>query len=136
MDNPATTIDVATRWRPLTQAETPVAWTLLDDAWSILQVRLPTIDARLTADTVDANLVRMTLANMVIRVLRNIDGKTSESIEDYSYTVNQLVAAGYLFVSADELNMLDPVGVSGSAFTIRPYGTPDTSVSSVWDVVP
>lgn len=132
MPNPATVPDVEFRWRPLSADESAVAATLLDDAWSILQVRLPTLAARLAADPieVDDNLVRMTLANMVIRVLRNVDGKTQESIEDYSYSINQSVAAGYLYVSDDELSVLTPTATSSAAFTINPYFA--TASSDMW----
>lgn len=132
MSNPASITDVIDRWRPLTDDEIPVAETLLGDAWSILKRRLTTLETRLAAVPVevDENLVRMTLANMVIRVLRNVDGKTQESIEDYSYTVSQAVAAGYLYVSSDELADLTPTLSAGSAFTINPYF--NTDYASSW----
>ncbi len=130
MSNPATIADVIDRWRPLTDIEDTVANTLLDDAWSKLQVRLPTLAARLTAEEIDSNLVVMTLANMVIRVLRNVDGKVQESIEDYSYSVNQAVAAGYLYISDEELADLAVTPGSGRAFTITPYF--NTAAAPLW----
>lgn len=110
MANPATTADVAARWRSLTADEEIVAGTLLDDAWAVLLARRPTLEADITAGTVsEANAVRI-LAAMVIRVMKNPDGKRSETIDDYSYTRDELVSSGLLYVSADELADLTPNG--------------------------
>ena len=132
MANPATVADIETRWRPLSAEEIVVAATLLDDAWSILQNRSTTIVTRLAATPVgvDINLVKMVLTAMVLRVLRNPEGKTQESIEDYSYSVNDRVAAGWLYVSADELTQLAPTASSNTAFTITPYYLPDPLTSA------
>lgn len=135
MTVPATPQHVVARWRPLTPAEETITYALLADAWLIVQSRFPTIQDRLDAvpPTVDVEAVRMVLASMVLRVLRNPDGKTQESIEDYSYTVNSAVASGQLYVTDDEFRLLAVSSTGGTAFTIRPYGEPGyTSYSSTW----
>ena len=110
MPNPATPTDVENRWRSLTVDETAVAYTLLDDAWAILVARRPTLEADITAGTVsEANVVRI-LANMVLRVMKNPEGKRSEQIDDYSYTRDTALSAGELYVTADELADLTPDG--------------------------
>lgn len=122
--NPATIADIEARWRPLSAPEQTVAATLLDDAWLILIQRLPSIPERIDNGTLNPELVISVLCAMVLRVLRNPEGKRQESIDDYSYMRDNAVAAGMLYVSDDELGLLDPSGASAVAFTIRPYGEP------------
>lgn len=136
MPNPATIADVAARWRPLRPAETGVAQTLLNDAWVLLQRHDPTIPTRLgtVPPTLDAQLVVMVLCAMVLRVLKNPDGKTQESIEGtYSYTRNDAGSSGELLVTLDEQQLLaaPSIGRDSDAFTIRPYYEP-TVVEEVW----
>lgn len=114
MPNPATTTDVENRWRPLTAAEVNVVDTLLGDAWSILTARRPTLEADITAGTVsEANVVRI-LANMVLRVMKNPEGKRSETIDDYSYTRDNALSAGELHVTDAELADITPEGFKRS----------------------
>lgn len=126
MANPATVTDIANRWRPLSANETTVASTLLADAWTLLTATDLTIDTRLSVvpPTLAPALVIPVLASMVLRVLKNPDGKAQESIEDYSYTRDRAIAGGALYVAADELARLTTTADSG-AFTIRQYGAPD-----------
>jgi len=107
MPNPVTTSDLSDRLgRSLTTTEETTAAALLTDAWSVLMARDPSIDARLGASSLDENLVRVVVAAMVLRVLRNPDGKRQEAIDDYSWTRDTTVAAGSLYVSDDELTLL------------------------------
>ncbi len=108
MVNPATPADLAARWRPLNTAEAAIAQTLLDDAYAILLARLPTLEARMSAvpPTVSAELVVGVICSMVLRVLRNPDGKRQESIDDYSWTRDNAVSAGLLYASEDELRLM------------------------------
>jgi len=107
MSNPVTTTDLAARLgRALTADETTQANALLADAWAILTARDATIDTRLTASTLDAGLVVAVVCAMVLRVLRNPDGKRQEAIDDYSWTRDTSIAAGSLYVSDDELALL------------------------------
>jgi hypothetical protein len=106
MSNPVTPSDVANRWRPLTDDETLLAYSLLDDAWSLLKGRDATIDARTTAGTLDVGLLRMVETAMVLRVMKNPDGKKQEAIDDYSWTRDNAVSAGLLYVTDEELALL------------------------------
>lgn len=110
MANPATVDDIESRWRSLTKAETLNAVSYLDDAWWLLTARRPSLEANLTAGTVRAENVRRVLAWMVIRVLMNPEGYDSESIGDYTYRRNELVASGRLHVTDDELAAVSPNG--------------------------
>lgn len=108
MSNPATVGDVEDRWRPLTDQETTNAEALLADAWALLLARRPTLEADITAATVsEENVIRVVVA-MVLRVLRNPDGKLEESIDDYSYRRDSAMSTGGLYVTTDELADLTP----------------------------
>lgn len=137
MDSPATFQDVADRWRPLTADETAKVTLLLADAWALIKLRIPGIEARLAAlpPTLDVNLVIMVQAAMVMRMMRNPDGYRQEQIQGYSYTRDDNSASGALFLSADELDLLEASASSSGAYTIRPYyaanfyGAPDPWVT-------
>ena len=125
--NPATVSDIEARWRPLSAAEQAVASTLLGDAWQILLSRVSLLSQRLDDTEVSEDLVVAVLSAMVIRVLRNPDGKFQESIDDYSWTRDSAVSSGLLYVTDEELAMLAPAGATSSAFSIEPYRDTDTS---------
>lgn len=124
MANPVTVADIESRWRPLTPAEQDVADVLIGDAWEILLARVPLMQTRLSDGSLSEALVVATVAAMVLRVLRNPDGKRQESIDDYTWVRDNAVSAGLLYASADELAVLSPAGAYGSAFSVRAYGAP------------
>ncbi len=103
MPNPVTLMDLEARWRPLTPQQALNASAYLDDAWWMLTGRRSTLEADMAAGTVaTGNVVRVVTA-MVLRILRNPDGKLEESIDDYRYRRDALVSSGRLHVTADEL---------------------------------
>lgn len=119
MANPASIIDLASRWRPLSADEQIVGQTLLGDAWVILKRRLPTIEDDIAADTtgdLEADVVRV-LAAATLRVLKNPDGYKQESIDDWSGTRHGAAATGTLFFTDEELSGLIPGG-KGRAFSV------------------
>lgn len=118
MANPVTVTDLEFRWRPLTPAESTTAWALLEDAWAVLTVRAPALESRLVAETVSMGAVVQVVTAMVLRVLRNPDGKRQVSIDDYSYTIDQARSTGGLYVSDSELELLG--SRVGGAFSIMP----------------
>jgi hypothetical protein len=127
MANPASTADLAARWRPLSAAETIVGGTLLDDAYGMLKRRVTDLDARVTADDDGfADVVVRVLATAVLRVMKNPDGKRSESIDDYTWQRDQAISAGVLYFTDDELADLMPVDPEdeghGPAFSIDLLG--------------
>lgn len=125
MANPTQVEDLEALWRPLSDAEKIVAQSWLDAAWTIVTARFPNIDARIGDGSLNADLVSTVVSSMVLRVLRNPDGKRQESIDDYSWTRDNAVSSGLLYITPDELSWLGSGGPSG-AFTITPYGAPDT----------
>lgn len=109
MANPVVVADVESRWRPLTVEETVVASTKIDDAWNLLVLELPSLDANLTAGTVLASTVKMVVADMVIRHLKNPDGWERESLDDWSGQRAATAADGSLYATAEELRYLQPI---------------------------
>lgn len=117
MTNPVSVNDLEARWRPLTSDETIVAQSLLDDAWAVLTVRLPTLDQRVTDEEVAAGTVVAVVTAMVLRVMRNPEGlvQYNRTIDDYSEGGRRAdtVADGFLYATPAELALLRPV-VTGS----------------------
>lgn len=123
--NPATPTDLQARsLRTLTSEELAVGAVLLDDAWTILITRVPSIVTRLDAvnPALEALVVQIECA-MVLRVLTNPDGKLEERADDYSYRLDAARSTGALYISDEELDLLGVGdGTAGDAFTIKPAG--------------
>lgn len=70
--------DVAERWRPITDpAEQIKVGRWLEDASLIVRVEVPNVDARIASGDLSAELVTLTVAEMVKRRLENPDGARS-----------------------------------------------------------
>lgn len=137
MPNPAAIADVAARWRPLSAQETTNVETFLDDAWVMLKRRMSLesvdIEAEITSDAdLLADVVRV-LATAVLRVMKNPDGKSRESIDDYSWARDEAVSSGLLYFTDDELDGLVPgSGDRGRAYMVDPLADWATQ----WTVTP
>jgi hypothetical protein len=112
MTNPASTNDIAERWRPLTSQEEMVALRLLDDAWDLLLGRRKTLEADVLAGTVTHPTIIRVLCAMVMRVMRNPEGWSEEAIDDWRGKRAEVLASGELNVTPTELADLTPVGVA------------------------
>jgi len=119
MDNPVTVQDVINRWRPLSDAEIVIAETRLGDAWDEIQLRVSRLVERLEDETLPVGLVKRVVADSVIRLMQNPDGKTRERIDDYEYTRADSVQG--LGFTDGELDLLAPTDETTGAFTIRPH---------------
>ena len=117
----ATIADVEARWRTLSADEAATAATLITDASGMVRVRVPTIDDRLAAGTLSAETVAGVVARMVLRVMRNPEGKVSESIDDYTYRRSDAVADGSLYLSDDELRLLRPPRARVGSVKLQAY---------------
>lgn len=62
---------VQVRYRPLADSELPAVMDLLDFASAVARRLVPSIDDRVTAGTLDPELVSGVVAGAVVRVLRN-----------------------------------------------------------------
>ncbi len=96
MPNPTRLADIEARWRRLTQAEEITAAARVDDVWSELTARLPTLESRLAAGLVPAGLVVRVVSDAVLRVLKNPDGFRTETVGGWSGTRDGVVAGIYI----------------------------------------
>jgi hypothetical protein len=138
MTSPANQTDLSNRsLRALSTQELEVGTVLLDDSWGVLTARVAGLETRSGATPTDAalkSLIVQVQCAMVLRVLNNPNGKLQETQDDYSYRLDAAVSTGALYVSEAEVALLGANNsVSGSGFTIRPFGVtqvqPDTWVS-------
>ncbi|AFF28315.1 head-tail adaptor Ad1 [Mycobacterium phage Twister] len=103
----ATATDVENRWvRELSEEETRLVNTRLDDAERMLKRRVGDIQAKITAGTLDAEDVKQVEADMVLRLLRNPEGYTQETDGNYTYMLHQQLASGKLEVLPEEWEAL------------------------------
>lgn len=108
--NPVTVADIEARWRPLTPEETTIAETRLTGAWARIKRRLPTIEDRIAAGTLDVDLVVDVVCDVVLRVLKNPDGFRSEQSGDYMYSLERGASSGRLEPLPSEWRMLSGRG--------------------------
>lgn len=114
---------VAERWRPLTDAESSVATAKLDDARVMLLAMVPSIPARVADQTLDGALVVQVQVEMVLRVLKNPGGVRQQtlSVDDAtrSWTLDNAISAGSLYVTDSELALLSPPARSPRIGSVR-----------------
>lgn len=119
----ATVTDVSTRLgRPITdplEVAQVQAW--LSDVENLILARIPTLAVLVAAGSPTASVVAAVEANAVIRKIKNPDGYSSETIDDYTYRRNEDARRGELFLTDAEWALLFP-DAGGGAFTIRPGG--------------
>jgi len=113
----ATVSDVELEWgHPVTDATAGnVAW-LIDKAEMLILASVPGLPARITAGRASVGQVAHVAAAMVVRVLRNPEGKQAETAGDYSYQLasSSGVTAGHMFLSTPERNLLRGRAGAGS----------------------
>ena len=80
----------------------------IDKAELRIVAHVPDLQARLDDARLDPAVLASVVEDMVLRVARNPDGKRSESIDDYSWTLDSRVSAGMLYLSDEELGLLVP----------------------------
>lgn len=81
---------------------------LIDKAEQRVLSRLPNIQARIDAGLTTRGALAGVVEDMVLRVVRNPDGKKSETIDDYSWTLDPQVSSGMLYLSDEEMLLLVP----------------------------
>jgi hypothetical protein len=115
----ATPADVEARLgRSLDTSETLVVQTRLNDAELLLKSRIPDLDQKILDGTISQDAVVMIESEMVLRLVRNPEGYTSETDGSYSYQISAEVASGKLSVLPYEWALL---GIRGGLYTIAPY---------------
>lgn len=119
--NQATGKDLTDRsLRPLTTAEVDVGKILLGDAWSMIIAQRPHVAERVYTDPTFRALIIQIQCSMVLRVLRNPDGKLEEQIDDYRWRRDSAISSGALYITDAELALVGN-GSAGSdgAWTIN-----------------
>lgn len=81
---------------------------LLRRASTIIRAQAYQVDLRISTQLLDAQIVTDVCVDMVIRVLRNPEGVKQETIGPIATTFDPTVAAGRLFMTPDELFLLQP----------------------------
>jgi hypothetical protein len=121
--------DVSTRLgRPISTADEigqVNAW--LEDVEALITARIPTLATLVAAGTPSTALVVMVEANAVVRKVKNPDGLSSETVDDYTYRRNDDARRGELFLTDDEWVLLMPT--SGGAFSVSPFFEPDPLIA-------
>lgn len=103
----ASTDDVGLAWnQPVSDEQQEYVDYLIDKAERLVRDKVPTLDARITATTLSALTVGDVVVDMVVRLLRNPEGLSSESAGDYSYQRNAATGEGRLFMRPDEIARL------------------------------
>lgn len=121
MSNPVVVEDLEERFRPLNDQERLNAQGLLDDAWELLLLRVPNLEARMFDGSLSMGLIRYVMRESLIPVLRNPDGYKQWSVDDASFTRDTSIAAGRLSIADDLLALLMPNGgTRRGAFSIAP----------------
>lgn len=125
MPNPATTDDVETRWRSLTDAEFPIVETRLGDAWRKLKRLVPDLETRMATDADLEDEAAQVLADAVIRLLENPRGhvKGSVTLDDRtrSWEVDPDWARGEIYFTQSELDGLTAAPIATRrAFSVMP----------------
>lgn len=125
----ATSGDVAVAMmRALSPAETAWAEQQLSFATAMVRERVPDVDTRVSAGSLDRLIVKGVVVAMVTRVLKNPDGtrstSTARAIDDYreerTTTTDQALSDGVLRLTDDELALLRSGGARRGAFSIAP----------------
>ncbi len=121
----ASVTDVSKRLgRPITVgAETEQVEAWLEDVESLILARIPDLAVHVTDGRLTLETVKMIESNAVIRKVKNPDGYTSETIDDYTYRFNDSARKGDLFLTDEEWALLLPLRSAHGAWTITPYGS-------------
>lgn len=115
--------DVVELWKPLTAQETVNVDAMLRYVSALIRAKVPNLDARVSAGTLDEDLVTFAAVMPVKRVLMNQDGvrQRSENTGPYSdsITVDSAISSGLLVVNDTDVAALLPVKVRRSFGSIN-----------------
>lgn len=111
----ASVTDVEGMFRALTTEESAVVPNWLRYLSAQVRGKVPAVDERMASDEDYADLVVGTVASAVVRVLRNPNGWRQYSVDDASFTRDQVVSAGLLYLTDDEIGQLrEGTGLPGA----------------------
>ncbi len=108
--------DVGDQFGTMTQAQEGLAGHLVRAASSLLRQRARQdgldVDVEVRAGRVDAEVAALTVANMVLRVMRNPNGLRAETTGPFSRTYDTTAAAGLLVVTDYDLAAVQPTNTA------------------------
>lgn len=99
--------DVELEWGQSVAAENVlfVGWQI-EKAERLIASKVRDLAARLDDDLITEQDIRFVVAAMVVRVLRNPEGKQAETAGDYSYQLSAGARSGQMYLTADERALL------------------------------
>ena len=106
--------DVEAVWRALADDERSTALQLLGFASAVVRHKVPTVDARVAAGTLSDDVVRLVVAGMVARAMRNPDRVRSRQVGAVSVTFADPAPLG-LDLTGEELALLAARPAAGVA---------------------
>lgn len=104
----ATWQELQSSYRQLTEPEQQDATVLLQWASALLRSKCPDLDRRVAAGTLDPDLPRLVVCEMVKRAVRNPEGLRTDVTGPYSATWDAEAASGHLEVTDADLAKLAP----------------------------
>lgn len=112
----ATAADVSVRWaRTPSDEESALIEVRLNDLERLIRRRIPNLDDKVDAGTIDVDDLIQVEAEAVLRLVRNPDGYLSESDGNYTYMLRSDLASGRLEVLPEEWDIL---GVTRSRMAV------------------
>jgi hypothetical protein len=110
--------------RPLTDTEDDYIYDLCRQASILLRAAVPSVDDRITAGTLDAELVGVVLAGVIKRYLDNPKGLSTISVSTGPYSqsegrASQITSDAGLLVTPADVNRLQPVGRTTSPGVVQ-----------------
>lgn len=131
----ANTYDIEARWRPLSDAETARATTLLRDASALIRAERPTVDAMMFAQTMDEQVPRMIAVAMVKRAM--VGGEDAQGVQSQQQTAGPFSQqftfsnpSGDLYLTRGEKRLLSGAR-KGHAFAVDLMPPTDDSLTTV-----
>jgi hypothetical protein len=123
--------------RPLTQVEDDYIYDLCRQASILLRAAVPSVDDRITAGTLDPELVGVVLAGVIKRYLDNPKGLSTISVATGPYSqsegrASQITSDAGLLVTPADVNRLQPVGRTRTPGVVQLQPTSGNDPKSEW----
>jgi hypothetical protein len=123
--------------RPLTDTEGDYIYDLCRQASILLRAAVPSVDERITAGTLDPELVGVVLAGVIKRYLDNPKGLSTISVATGPYSqsegrASQITSDAGLLVTPADVNRLQPIGRTRTPGVVQLQPTTGNDPKSEW----